>query len=136
MLEEATAVTRGDDRVPSLEGRAMFDQECLLVSDLLDAFMGLPTEYLELVHATGPTGGRHIVYCLSRFHGQFCDASLCEQVQRCAAAAAAAAPPLLPVSCFGSIPALLCAGRRIRLELSVSATLWFVAMHSGLDAQH
>lgn len=74
---------RADERVQRLEGRTTTEQECLLVDDLLDAFMALPTEYLDYVAVPGPSGAPHIVLCLSRFHGQHCDASLCEHVQRC-----------------------------------------------------
>ena len=86
MLAAAHETKRADERVRRLEGRSEAEQEALLVDDLLDAFMGLATEYFELVPMPGPTGELHIVYCLSRFHGQHCDASLCEQVQRCASA--------------------------------------------------
>eukprot|EP00892_Ulva_mutabilis_P005707 jgi/Ulvmu1/3508/UM162_0015.1 len=82
VLTAAHEAAQPDGNVQTLEGTSAAQQEVLLVEDLLNAFMGVATNYLELVPMTGPSGQLHIVYSVSRQHGQHCDASLCEQVQR------------------------------------------------------
>lgn len=80
VVEAATTATHADAHVPTLDGRSLLDREGLLVGGFLNAFIGLPTECLELVPAAEPAGGGHVGLprssvthrCASRCATRFC----------------------------------------------------------------
>jgi hypothetical protein len=69
--------------VLSLKGKSSAEQQNLIIEDMLNAFMGLGTEYLALKSLSGPAGNPHIVYGLSEEHCQWLSTSFCEQIRKC-----------------------------------------------------